>query len=263
MTSVVSIWNQALNLAGARSTIASVTENSAAAQACAMYYDSVRTGAMRAAYWNCLKKTITATLLKAAPGTEENPVAAPTVWSNTYPPPGWLYSYAYPADAIAIRCIIPQVMMGYGGVPISTAPSWMLPALNIQKLAVPFAVESDVDAMDNYIKVVVTNQTRAIMVYTVDAQNPDSWDTALQQVVINALAASVVPKLSGNMKLMNQLYSIANDVIVQARQQDANEGLVVNDVLPDWIQARNGLPGLGSTVQVGYFGPLGPLFGGA
>lgn len=89
-------------------------------------------------------------------------------------------------------------------------------------------------------RVVLTNQEFATMVYVAQTTDPDLWDPlfqdALQQVLSSRLLMSLVgPK---SRAFANQFITSANAKIEEARRQDGNEGLSINDVTPDWIRIR-------------------------
>ena len=160
----VSICNLALQAVGTRSTITDLQEDSNEARACAQVYDNTVLRTIRGAPWGCAKKFDTLTLWKSAPGTPQNPDANPTVWSNEYPPPPWLYSYLMPSDCVWMRFIIPQLEYSGFSTPIFTT----LPAGNFWSYTGPYvkySIATDVDADGNTIKVILTNQQSAIACY--------------------------------------------------------------------------------------------------
>ena len=54
----------------------------------------------------------------------------------------------------------------------------------------------------------------------------------------SALSGRMVMQLTGDKALANARMQDANQAILQARANDGNEGLTINDVTPDWIRAR-------------------------
>ncbi len=54
----------------------------------------------------------------------------------------------------------------------------------------------------------------------------------------SVLGARLAMTLSGDKTLANLKIAEANAIIMEARKADANEGLTVNNVTPDWIRAR-------------------------
>lgn len=257
MTSAVDVCNNALANIGARASISSLTEDSPEARACNLQYLTVLGTLLRSAPWNFARKTITLSLLKALPGTPENTTTpTTTTWQTDYPPPGWLYAYAYPNDCMLMRYVLPQGYSGVSGVPIfSTGNSYVSTAG-----AVPtkFIVAADQDSAGNPIKIVASNQSQALGIYTYLADNPDNWDPIFYNAMQDALAGSIVMPLTGKVALADAMLKKANNTILQARAQDGNEGLTVYNVIPDWIRVRGLVYG---TSQMGGFSePWGPLF---
>jgi hypothetical protein len=87
VSDILAIWQKALANVGAKSNIASITEQSAEAAACALNYEDTVKELIRSADWNFCRRRV---------ALEEAPSGA--VW-----PPSWEYMYLYPADCIAIR----------------------------------------------------------------------------------------------------------------------------------------------------------------
>lgn len=87
-------------------------------------------------------------------------------------------------------------------------------------------------------RVILTNQEFATANYIKQITDPNLMDPLFQQAWGNMIGANVTMALSGDKALANQMIAGANAVITEARKADANEGLTVNDVTPDWIRAR-------------------------
>src|SRR6266567_1523251 len=105
----LNISQQALADIGTRSKITDLpipfgngNDPSQEAYFCGLFLADVRDHLLRAARWNFAKRTNQLPLLKAAPGTNENPfpAAARTSWNRAYPAPPWLYAYGYPGDSL-------------------------------------------------------------------------------------------------------------------------------------------------------------------
>lgn len=259
MPSLLEIYNRALAEVGTRTTVASQTEPSAEARQCNIAYPGVRDQLLRAANWNFARKTATLALLKAAPGTPENPnIPANPVWSNVYPPPPWLYEYAYPSDCIRMVKIIPQWQSNTGIVPpvfpqsTSTPIWWATPG-------VKFAIQSDENDQNQPYTMCVTNAQQAIACYTREITQTEIYDPSFTEALVAALAGRLAISLTGNLQLAKMKYQIANDAIMEARRTDGDEGLTVDDRTPDWISGRGyiwnnwGLDGA-------YIAPFGAMF---
>ena len=251
-TSKVDIWNRACSSIGTRSTIANENENSNEAAQCRLLYDTTLDGMLRAAHWNFARATDYLSLLKAAPGTPENPGGGTPYWDpTTMPAPPWLYSYAYPSDCLMLRYVSPQIYTGQtSGIPIFSAPSYVpIPQVNTQPQK--FQVATDYDKTKQPITNILTNQQQAIGIYTRRITSPDLWDNHFQEAMTAALAGRLVIPLSGDKAMYKQQLAYARDAVLQARVTDGNEGLTRENWIPDWIAVR-GYAGDWGGGQAGY-----------
>lgn len=98
-------------------------------------------------------------------------------------------------------------------------------------------------------RVILTNQEYATLVYVNQVTDPNVWDPMFQDAFVDALGADIVMGLNGDKGLANICIQRANDSIARARTADGNEGLTINDVIPDWLRVR----GIGFDNQ--YLGP--------
>lgn len=193
---------------------------------------------LRCAHWNFARKTQQLTLLKAAPGTPEFIGTVPATWNSTLPSPPWLYEYAYPDDCVKARFIVPSIVTGWDGpVPLTSAPAQPMVA-NWSGAWARFIVATSVDGAGNQRTVILTNQSQAILVYTMLVTNPDLWDPLYERAMVAALASRLVLNLTGDKQMRQMQVQIAMDAITQARIADGNEGPQVIDTTPDWILAR-------------------------
>lgn len=238
----ISVCNQALLMMGARATIAAFNEGSTEANACSILYTPTYEMLARTAFWNCLRNQATLTLLAAAQGTPENSDGT----TLPLPPTPWLYSYATPSDNLQIRFIVPSNPSSTpaGSVPLTTASVVAGPWLPGDG-QIPFAVGYSTDSLGNPQEIVLTNQSQAQAVYTVNQPNPIIWDSLFQQAFVASLTAFLVPALSLNIPLMQMCIKTADALIAQARVRDGDEGTTVVDHLPDWMQARSSGGSLG------------------
>lgn len=240
MTVDVDIVNQALGLLGGKANpIARMDENTNEAKWARVYYDETRKDLIRAAYWNFASRITRLTMLKAYPGTPENPTPAADAWIPEYPPPPWLYTYAMPANAIAFRRVFPSLagLNSYQpfGVPLPNNVS----ALSDQQVpAVPFRVMADLSNTEQQIKVIATNQGTAIGEWSLDTPNVDLWDDLFRNAMIDALAARLAMVITGKMEIRKFQAQLALSSVNEARVRDGNEGLTVWDKIPDWIAAH-------------------------
>ena len=218
---------------GSRTQISNLNEGSTASDACNTFFTPTYESLARAARWNWCRKQGPLSLLAAAIGTPENPDGT----TLPLPPQPWLYSYQLPPDCLAMRNIIPYLPASPSGVPF-TSSTYSSPILIPNGGQVPFAVAYGVDSQNNPITVILTNQSQAIANYTVNQPNPVVWDSQFEQAFVNALAAFLVPALSLNLPLMQGAIAASERMIQSARVSDGNEGVTVQDHVPDWISAR-------------------------
>lgn len=232
---ILSICNRSLLSIGSQSQISNLNEGSTQANACGTLFTPTFQNLARAAYWNCLRAQAILSLLAAAAGTPENVDGA----TLPLPPTPWLYSYALPSDSLQARFIIPTLNPTSVGTPISQALQPAQSPVTNQSGQIAFRIAYSTDVFGNPIQVILTNQTQAQLVYTVNQPNPQIWDSAFQSAMVASLAAYLVPALSLNMQLMQMQASIAEKLIENARIRDGDEGSTSQDNIPDWIRARN------------------------
>lgn len=216
MTSQTLICNMALGNAAARATITSINENSAEAYQCNLYYDSVRQEILRAVNWNFARSQITLSLIGTAIlGTSQTP---------------WTYKYAYPSDCLKARYIID-----------SCANNISLDLLNpyvANKIGVPFVVGADKDSSGNDIKVILTSMQNAVLQYTRDISSVYMFDDQFVMAFTHLLASRITMPLTGKVDIARSEYDNAIKTLDKAQVTDGNEGLTVQDSLPDWIRTR-------------------------
>lgn len=232
---IVSICNRALLSIGARAQISNLNEGSTESDACTTLFTPVFESLGRAANWNCLRTQNILSLLTAAQGTPENPNGTTLPLS----PQPWLYSYQYPSDCLQVRFIQPNYVSQTGGspTPVSTVANQAQPWVG-QNGSIPFVVAYSTDSSNNPLNIILTNQSQAEAIYTVNQPNPQIWDSEFQSAMVASLAAYLVPALSLSIPLMDRQIKIAEGLITRARVRDGDEGDTVQDHLPDWVRAR-------------------------
>lgn len=87
-------------------------------------------------------------------------------------------------------------------------------------------------------RVVLTNQEFAIANYVKDVTDENVFDDDFVEALSLIVGARLCIGLSGDKSLANMKLAEANAMILEARGTDANEGLRVNDVTPDWLRVR-------------------------
>ncbi len=108
-------------------------------------------------------------------------------------------------------------------------------------------------------RVIWTGQEFATLAYIKQVTDPNVMDPLFISAWCHGLAAYVGFQFHGSVSKANQEISLANNVIMEARKVDGNEGLTVNDVLPDFIRIRGaGSPNWEYSSSIGGFnwGPL-------
>lgn len=255
MTTDVDICNRALSSIRARSSIASLNENSPEARQCTLLYKPTLFALLRGAHWNFARATAYLTLYKAQPGTPQNTSEGTNFWEPaTQPPPGWLYEYYYPEDCLAIRYISQQWATGQtGGVPIFSTPTggpWP-PATRLRPQR--FQPATDKNPSGQNLNVVLCNVERAITIYTKKIEEPDLWDDLFQEAMVAALSTRLVLPVAGDITIAREQKAYAADIVKQARVSDGNEGLTIENWTPEWLAIRGYAadwvtPGPGSAV---------------
>lgn len=231
---VVTIWNMALSAIGTRSTVASLTEDSPEAAACALWFPTVRDGLLRAFPWNWSRRQVVLALLKSAAGTLENP-------QGLLPEPArpWRYEYSWPNDCVNARYILP---MPRNAGTVITPPLTTGPVVEVrcgQTPAIKFLVAGDRDIDGNAIKVILTNQPLAQLVYTAQITDANIWDSNFVEAIIGRLAQRISIALTGD-KALTQL-AIATGQAAEGRAEAENgdeAGPSVNVWTPDWLSSR-------------------------
>lgn len=232
--SILSIYNRALLSIGSQSQVSSLNEQSEQANACNVLFTPCFESLARAAYWNCLRAQTTLSLIAAQQGTPENPSGSVL----PLPPTPWLRSYQLPSNSLQARFIVPSIPTSAIGNP-TISPSMISAPTCLPSRIIPFRVAYDTDINGNPIQIILTNQTQAQLVFTVNQPNPQIWDSMFQSAMVASLAAYLVPALSLNMPLANMQVKIAEQLIEQARVRDGDEGTTDQSSIPDWIRARN------------------------
>lgn len=256
MSSDTEVANLALAKIGTRSTIASLTEDSNEAKAINLIYANTRDQVLSMAFWNFARKTANLAVLKIAPGAMGSTSPGGNVWSPDWPPPGWLYEYAYPADCIQMRFVSPQFSnnVGVDGIPVfGNAVTTVAP---YSTAAVRFEVATD-NIAGNQQNVILANQYQAIGVYTLRVTNPGLWGAQFIEALAAAIAGRICMQLTGDKQLTSSMFTYANSVILQARATDGNEGLTIQSSMPDWIIDRD-IGGYGNYGP--WITPFNPLF---
>lgn len=171
--------NQALVRMGyAKGRVGNLYDGSAASKKFLDIYAQARDNLLTQREWDFAERNVSLTLLKSAPISGYVP---PTVWNPlTNPPIGWLYEYSYPADCLKIRIV--------KAVPL------FVPNFDPQP-------NQAVDTNDNNFvppqRVILSNVPNAVMVYTGQVTDPNSWDVQFVELLAVTLAQVTALALVG------------------------------------------------------------------
>lgn len=220
MTTEVDIANMALGAVGARSTIASFTDNTKESNTCSLFFTPVVRAMLRQVEWGWARKQVSLTLLADATA------------GGTVPTP-WTYKYAYPSDCAKFRFMVPMYQ--------SVQPSTQVPGTPVTPIyrgpAVKWIMNADTDAQGSPIRTLLTNQMQAIGVYTYYAP-VTMWDDMFIDAVVGALSAKICGPVSGDKKLMQLAIGQGQTALNEARVANGNEGIQQQESMPDWMRVR-------------------------
>jgi hypothetical protein len=87
-------------------------------------------------------------------------------------------------------------------------------------------------------RVILTNQEQALLCFVKQVTDINVMDGHFQEAWVQYLGAKLALVLTGDKGLANGNIQKANNIIIEARKSDGNEGLTVYDTTPDWIRAR-------------------------
>lgn len=178
LTSTI-VVNEALQHIGAQSFITSLTDGSPSAIAAAVIY----------------VPTVNLMLREIEPDFAR--LTAPLAVSGVAPFP-WAFSYAYPADCIRLRQVMPMSLVDPND---------------------PFPVRANV-AVVGGVKVIVTNLSPAQAVYTSSAVTEAQWDSAFQDAVVRRLANPLAMALSGRPDFAREILETASAMAMTAESID-------------------------------------------
>jgi hypothetical protein len=246
----ISVCNLALLSIGTQQQISALSDGSTQGNACATLFSFVFQQLARTAKWGCLNKQVDLTLIQAAQGTPENPLGT----SLPIPQQPWLYAYLYPSDCLLMRLIqAPALPTAIGGTPQTTINNSVTPWVPGQ-YQIPYEIGYSQDSFGNPLQIILTNQEQAVGNYTVDQENPQSWDALFTSAFVALLASYLVPALSLDKQLQTTQLQITERIVATARAQDGNESPHSQDHVPDFIRARQGASGFGWRGGLGYNG---------
>ena len=197
-TDVVSIWNLALSAAGSKSSVSAEDENSRQVNLCRIWYPLVRDMVLKAASWPCAKTYVT---LAVSAERADN-----TDWTDSDPAPTWKYAYAVPSDMLAPRNL--STYARFDRAVLSGANT------------------------------IVTNQEQAVLHYIMRQEDVTRWDVGLEAAVVFSLAANISMQLNGVRTKAERLLGLAEQQVLIAQTEIANESDDEFEAPASWVAAR-------------------------
>jgi hypothetical protein len=191
-TTVEAVCNQALKGIGARERIADMYEGSAVSIVAIELYGQARDELLRSKDWAFASANgIPLTLLKGPPPPGGYNPAAP--WTPLYPPPGYLYEYAYPGDCLDLRAI--QFPAGMLPVLDPRSATWRV-VNDLTPVIVSVPGLTVRDAIGPPAKVVLTNVAKALCTYRRQVINPQLWEPGFVKALVASLEEKFAPSVA-------------------------------------------------------------------
>lgn len=198
MTSVVSICNLALSNLGL-DTINALSEPTAEARACNLFYDQARDTLLQAYPWHFAGKTqALASLTNDKPGA-------------------WGYAYKRPNDCLKIRWVRPA----YSTVDLQPTKQ--------QEIMLPYDVEGET---------VYCNLSTAFLRYTCRVTDPSKFPPLFIDALAWALTVRLAMPLTRDMKQRNDAFKLAQIARGEAETADANETRETSDIDGEFVEVR-------------------------
>jgi len=217
-SSVLDIYNAALSAARAKGRLASLTDRSRGREECDIWYPIVRKQVQEGAFWPACRQSARLSLVANRTATAD--------WVEADPEPQYLYTYALPANYLR---------------------AWHL--ASYARFNIGFRPETDEN-------VLYTNQKDPVLLYAAEAENPVHWNASLVSAIIHALAASIVGPMSGDLRLQQTQFNLANDILIQAQTEAANSIQPHLEHVPETLRDR----GYSDTQDSIFLYPFGSLF---
>ena len=177
VNSPADIINLALARIGRKDRIGSLYDGSLPAKIALTLYAQTRDELLVEGNWEFAERNAVGTLLKQAP---VNGYVPPTTWTSTYPPLPWLYEYQYPSDALKIRAVKPVHMFTFN--PDPKFERW--------------SIDND-NGYSPPEKVILTNVSGAIIVYTGQITDPDDNGARICRSLGRRFGQTLAPALMG------------------------------------------------------------------
>ena len=163
-------------------------------------YGQTRDDLLRSRDWPFARQATGLTLLKTAPVSGYGV----TPWNSSFPPPPWIYEYAYPAGCLYVRAVRPTP---------AVIPE-MAPRPNI------FVVADD-PSLATPAQVILTNLVNAQAVFTGQVTNISAMEPMFIEGLIAALALKFQEALSPD---ANAVKDRATEAQVEVAMADERRG---------------------------------------
>jgi len=144
-------------------------------------------------------------------------------WTAGEPAPGYTHVYALPSD-----CLRPQYLSNFQSFELTT---------------------------EGTVKLLHCSTDSPVLRYTYMQENVATWSNNLLMAIVYGLAGHISQPLSGKTSQTAVLIQRANDMILAARVNSANQEQQTYEAVPEWISGRGYAQG---ATQQFYF-PMGSL----
>ena len=217
--SVLSLYNTALSLAQGKGHLTSTTASSPEADECNLWYPTVRDTVQEAAFWPACRQTARLTEL-----VERDPNVT---WTAGDPETNFTFAYALPST-----CLRPRYLTNYEAFTVSFDATRSRTVLN-------------------------TNQEDAVLMYSSRSDDPAHWTASQFLATAHGLAGYIVGALSGQSRLQDYHFNLANQRLVEAQAAIVNNESMLVEALPPSLVARGYTDNLAA---IRYYHPFGALF---
>ena len=210
--SPVRICNMALSHIGARSRIETLSEQSAEAKECSLWYDYSRLATLEGFDWSFARKRLQLALAGDPPLDDT-----------------WCFRYQYPVDCVAAREIVNPSL-------VRIDPGYNTLLFTDRTDAIPFEVEISDDGTANTI---LTNQPEAILKYTFDQEQTSIYSPYFVKAFSRHLASQIAYALTGKVAIADRNFEVWQLMMIRASGHNANERVGEPERDADTIRGRN------------------------
>lgn len=125
-----------------------------------------------------------------------------------------------------------------GGFPVPLFSVPLESGAQVGNAPIKFITALDFDNSGTQYNALLTNTSPVILVYTARAGDTAYWDAQFIEAMSLVLAAQVSYSITGDRALKKDLLQQAATVIMSARVTEANQGITVHEITPDWLAIR-------------------------